>query len=130
MDHEAPPRDEGLLASLHRLGHGTIRALLTRFEILSTEIGEERIHLTKLALVALLVLFCFEVGIIFALLFVVLAVGSENRLAAIGISALALLIGALAGVLWMRAWLKKRPPMFAGTIAELRKDADRLRGRP
>ena len=129
MAHDPePPRDEGFLGSLHRLGRSLLEVVATRFEILSTELHEERYNLAKLAMVALTVLFCLQVGLIFALLFVVLAVGSENRLVAIGIAALVMLLGALAGVLWLRGWLKSRPPMFGTTIAELRKDRDRLRG--
>ena len=123
-----PPRDEGLMESLHRLGSSVLRVFATRLEILSTEITEERFNLTKLALVALTVLFCLQMALVFGLLFVVLAVGSEHRLAAIGISALVMLLGALTGVLWLRGWLKSRPPMFGTTIAELRKDRERLRG--
>jgi uncharacterized membrane protein YqjE len=121
------PHDEGLIASLHRLAQTAIHVLVTRFEILSTEIAEERVNLTKLAMVALVVLFCVQAGLILGVLFVVLAVSPENRLMAIGIASLALLAGALGGVLWMRAWLKRRPPMFATTIEELRKDGRRLR---
>jgi len=33
-------------------------------------------------------------------------------------------------MVWLRAWLKSRPPMFATTIAELRKDRERLGGAP
>ena len=106
-----------------------VHILITRLEILSTEVAEERFNLAQLALVALIVLFCLETGLIFALLFIVLAVGTEHRLAAIGIAAVFLLLVALAGGLWLRAWLKRRPPLFAATIAELRKDADHLRAR-
>jgi uncharacterized membrane protein YqjE len=56
-----------------------------------------------------------------------LAVSPENRLAAIGIAALALLLAAAIAALWLRAWLKSRPPMFGATIAELKKDRDRLK---
>lgn len=121
------PRDDGLMASLHRLGYGLVRVLVTRFEILSTEVAEERFNLTKLALVALLILFCLQVGLMLGLLFVVLLVGTEHRVAAIGIAALAMLLGAGGGTLWLRGWLKSRPPMFAATVAELRKDRDRFR---
>jgi len=124
---QAPP-DEGLLASLHRAMHGVARVLVTRFEILGTELAEERVNLTKLALVALTVLFCLQVGLMLAVLFLVLVIGSENRLAAVGIAALVMLLGAAGGVLWLRGWLKSRPPMFATTVAELRKDRERLRG--
>ena len=64
-----------------------------------------------------------------AILFIVLAVGKANWLAAIGIAALVLLLGALGAVLWLRRWLISRPPMFATSIAELRKDRDRLVGK-
>jgi len=77
--------------------------------------------------VALVVLFCLQVGLIFGMLFLVLAVGEANRVAALGLSALVLLLGALAGTLWLRSWLKSRPPMFRTTMDELRKDAERLR---
>src|SRR5206468_2081994 len=46
----------------------------------------------------------------------------------LGLTALALLLGSLGGVVWMRWWLKRRPPMFATTVAELRKDRERLGG--
>jgi uncharacterized membrane protein YqjE len=124
-----PTRDEGLVASLHRLGQSLLTALATRLEIFSTELGEERLNLTTLALVALTVLFCLQVGLTFALLFVVLIVAPEHRPIAVGIAALAMLLGAGGGALWLRGWLKSRPPMFAATVAELRKDRDRLKSR-
>jgi uncharacterized membrane protein YqjE len=128
-DSQSPP-PEGLIGSLRRFGRGVLHVVQTRLEILSTEIAEERFNLAKLALVAFGVLVLLQTGLLFALLFVVLAVGGEHRLMAIGISALVLLLGALAGGIWLRGWLKSRPPMFATTIAELRKDGDRLRGKP
>lgn len=125
-----PPADEGLEGSLRRLGRTLVRVLATRLEILSTEIAEERLNLTRLTLVALTVLFCVQTGLMLAIVFIVLAVSPDNRLMAIGLTALALLLGALGGVLWMRSWLKSRPPMFAATVAELRKDREHLGGRP
>ena len=127
-DTQAP--HEGLIGSLHRLGETVLHVLATRLDILATEIGEERLNLTKLALVALTVLFCLQVGLILGVLFFVLAVSSQNRLAAIGIASIVMLIGAGAGTLWLRSWLKRRPPMFATTIDELRKDRERLRRKP
>ena len=128
-DPQSPP-PEGLIGSLRRFGHSIFHVLQTRLEILSTEVAEERFNLAKLGLVALGVLVLLQTGLLFALLFVVLAVGGEHRLLAIGVSALVMLLGALAGGIWLRGWLKRRPPMFAATIAELRKDGERLRGKP
>jgi len=72
------PRDESLTASLHRLADSVLGSLSTRLEILSTELGEERLNLTTLALVALTVLFCLQVGLIFAILFLVLVVARST----------------------------------------------------
>ena len=125
-----PPRDESLTASLHRFSQSLLGSLSTRLEILSTELGEERLNLTTLALVALTVLFCLQVGLTFAILFLVLVVAPEQRPLAVGVAALVMLLGAGGGALWLRGWLKSRPPLFATTVAELRKDRDRLKGRP
>jgi len=121
-------RDEGLIASLQQTSQSVLTALSTRLEILGTELGEERLNLTTLAIVALTVLFCLQVGLTFAILFVVLVVAPEHRPLAVGISALAMLLGAGIGALWLRTWLKRRPPLFTTTVAELRKDLQRLKG--
>jgi len=122
------PRDESLSASLHRLAQSALTSFSTRLEILSTELGEERLNLTTLALVALMVVFCLQVGLTFAILFLVLVVAPEQRPLAVGIAALAMLLAAAGGALWLRAWLKSRPPLFATTVGELRKDRERLKG--
>jgi len=124
-----PPRDEGLEGALRRIARALLGAIATRLEILSTELADERVNLTRLTLVALTVLFCLQTGLMLAIVFIVLAVSPDNRLLAIGLTALALLLGSLGGVLWMRWWLKHRPPLFAATVAELRKDRERM-GRP
>jgi len=121
-----PPRDEGLEGALRRIARALLGAIATRLEILSTELADERVNLTRLALVALTVLFCLQTGLMLAIVFIVLAVSPDNRLLAIGLTALALLLGSLGGVLWMRWWLKHRPPLFAATVAELRKDRERM----
>ena len=125
-DSQEAPSD-GLGASLRNSVQGLLAVLQTRIELLSTEIAEERFNLVRAAIVVVAVIFCFQAGAIFAVLFVVLAVGAENRPAAIGIAALALLLAAGGGALWLRHWLKTRPPFFGDTIAELRKDRERLK---
>jgi len=115
------------MGSLRGVLYSVLRVVETRLEILSTEIAEERFNLARLIVVALGVLFCLQAGALLGVLFFVLAVGGEHRLAAIGIAALVLLVAAAGGGLWLRSWLKRRPPMFAATMAELRKDGARLR---
>jgi uncharacterized membrane protein YqjE len=128
MASESEPREGGLGGSVRRLGRNLLGAVQTRLEILSTDLAYERNNLARMVFVALGVLFCFQVGVFLAVLFFVLWVASEFRLQAIGISAAVLLLAAAGGVLWLRYWFKTRPPFFAGTIRELRKDRDRIRG--
>jgi len=123
------PQREGLAGSIRRLVGSVLRLIQTRLEILSTEIAEERFNLTRLVLVMLGALFCLQAGILLAVLFLVLVIGQEHVVATIGIAALTLLLSAFAAGLWLRAWLQRRPPMFGATIAELRKDRDRLTGK-
>jgi uncharacterized membrane protein YqjE len=118
----------GLGASLRRLSQSLLGTLQTRFEILSADVGEERFTLMRAVVLALVALSCLQAGIFLAVLFVVLAVGDEHRLIAIGGAAGVLLLAAVAGALWLRHWLRTRPPMFAATIAELRKDRERMGG--
>lgn len=119
-------RPDGLIGSIRRLFGNLLGTLQTRLEILSLDITEERFNLARMAMVALSVLFCFQAGVFLAVLFVVLSVADADRLAAIGVAALVLLLMALVGALWLWRWLKTRPPLFAGTIAELQKDRERM----
>ena len=114
------------MGSLRRLGESLIATLETRLELLSTDVAEERFRLIRALVVALAALFCFQAGAILAVLFAVLSVSESHRLLAIGISALVLLLAAGVGAWWLRHWLKTRPPLFATTIAELRKDRERI----
>ncbi|HTO91955.1 MAG TPA: phage holin family protein [Candidatus Sulfotelmatobacter sp.] len=130
MEDESPrPSSGGLLGSLRRLTITVVEVVETRLALISTDMHEARLHWVRIALMAFGVLICLQAGLLLAVVFVVLLLGQKHQLAAIGGSALALLLAAGIGVLWLRSWLKSRPPLFASTIAELRKDRDRLRGR-
>ncbi|HET9251532.1 MAG TPA: phage holin family protein [Candidatus Eisenbacteria bacterium] len=121
-------RDGGPLESLRRFVGSLLDLIQVRLEILSTEIAEERFNLFRAILVTLGALLCLQVGVILAVLFFVLSVPENDRPAAIGIAAAVLLLAAAGAALWLHRWLKTRPPMFATTLSELRKDRDRLRG--
>ena len=115
-----------LLDSLGRAGQSMAGALVARLDLLSEEIAEERSRFAKLALGALVVVFLLQSGVLLSLMFLVLVVGPEHRLAVIGISALVLLSGSVLGGVQMRRWLRSRPPIFEKSISQLRQDADRL----
>ena len=129
MEPRTDHHGDGLVASLRRLADTFLGLLQTRIEIFSTEIAEERFNLARMAVLALAVLFCLQTGVILAVLFLVLSVSETNRLLAIGIASGVLLLLALLGTLWMRRWLKTRPPMFAATMEEIRKDRELLERR-
>ena len=80
-------------------------------------------------MVSLAALCCLQAGTLLGVAFVILAVGREHVLAAIGISSLVLLAGAGAAARWLRWWLKHRPRLFGTTISELRRDRARLSGK-
>ena len=91
-DPEAPRSEGGLFGSLRRFGQSLLDALQTRLEILSTDIAVARASLIQLVLLALGVLFCFQVGVFLAVLFLVLLAGSEHRMMVIGITSGLLLL--------------------------------------
>jgi uncharacterized membrane protein YqjE len=122
-------RFRGLGGSLRRFADSTMELLETRMEILSLEWAEERANLTRLLLVVFAILVCLQLALVFGLLFLLLVVGEQHRVAVLGIAALVLVMGAAGAALWLRFWLKRRSPMFETTIAELRKDREWIRGR-
>ena len=129
-EHSERTGRPGLLGSLGRLFSSVIGLVETRLELLSNDIAFERFQLTRIVIVAAAVIVCLQAGILMAVIFLVLVVPDSARTMAVGIAALVLLGGALVGVLSLRHWLKTRPPFLAATLGELKKDRDRLRGRP
>jgi len=121
-------RSGGLGGSLRRFGESVLGLFETRVEIFSLEWAEERRNLTRLLLVVFAIVACLQLAIVMGLVFLLLAIGQEYRVAVLGIATLVLLLAVTGGVLLLRAWLKRRPPMFAVTIAEIRKDREWIRG--
>jgi len=122
----AKPHRNTVLQGARWAGRALLRLLASRLAILAEDVAEERYRLAKLALVAVAVIVSLPAAMVLSLVFLLLLVGPEHRLVVIGSAALVLLLGGLGGLLWMRAWLKQRPALFGGSIAELRKDADGL----
>jgi uncharacterized membrane protein YqjE len=129
-DPSRPGRAGGLGVSLGEFGDSLLRLLETRIEILELEWAEERGNLTRLLLAVVGILICLQIAIVVGLVYLLLVVGEQHRVLTLGAVALALLLGAVGGALGLRRWLRRRPPMFRTTIAELRKDREWIRGRP
>jgi uncharacterized membrane protein YqjE len=122
-------RRGGLFDSLKMLTATLIAIAHTRLELLSTELGEERVRLSSMLLWALVALFCAGLGAVLATLFVVLALWDTHRLLALGIPAILFLLGAALAWLVVRGKARGKPRLFTGTLTELSKDRKELTSR-
>ncbi len=124
-DAEAPAGIAGnLLRALQNLGGSFLAIVQTRLELLSTEIEEEWLRLAGFALLALAALFCVGVAIVLAVVFIVAAFWDSYRLSAI--IALGAVFALIAVVLWRVLVMRyaAKPPLFAASLKELRKDRE------
>ena len=117
-----------MISSARRLGGTLVAMLHTRLELASVELQEEAQRLLGYLVWALLSLFLLGVAIVMVALFVVALFWDSYRLEAIG--GMALLFGAAAALiaLKLKASIAAKPRLMADTVAELRKDANMLRG--
>jgi len=112
-----------LLANLAGLAH-------TRLELLSTELQEELARLGVILLAAIVSLFFAFLGVAFAAVAVMIAVGEPYRLAIAVLFAVAFLIIGALSAWWMRRVARAKPRVFDASLAELRKDHDLLMPQP
>jgi len=112
-----------LLANLAGLAH-------TRLELLSTELQEELARLGVILLAAIVSLFFAFLGVAFAAVAVMIAVGEPYRLAIAVLFAVAFLIVGALSAWWMRRVARAKPRVFDASLAELRKDHDLLMPQP
>lgn len=118
----APPK---LLDSLKSYAGSWVSLLKTRFEIISTELEEERERLRQIVVLSLISAFFLTVGTM-VLTILVVAFFWEQRVAVLaGFTALYLCLGAGIG-LAARHKIRNRPKLFSTTIAELSKDQRHL----
>lgn len=116
----------GLFESLKGLSSSLAGFVQTRLELLSTDIAEERAHLTTLLLLGLVSLFCLGVGIVLVAILIAVFFWDTHRLAALGGMA-GFFLFACAALAWLAAHKARiKPRLFAASIAELAKDRERL----
>lgn len=122
----AEPREEGLLASLKTLTLTLVDVVQTRLELLSSDVAEERAHLTAILISALVALFCIGVGVVLLAVLIVVMFWESHRLLSLGLLT-AVFLAAGAG-LWGVAMhkLRNKPRLFDASINELAKDRDHL----
>ncbi len=118
----------GIVQSLRNLAATLVELLRTRFELLATELEEERIRLLQLLFWAAAALFLFAVGM---LLLVILLVGvfwdSSYRISAIVTLAGIFIAAGVGMAMGVRNRMNVRPRLFSTSLDELAKDKEQLK---
>ena len=119
-------RKGGVLGSVRNLAATAVAIVRTRLELLANEIQEEGLRLRQVAVLGLGALFFLALGVLLLTLLVIVAYWDEHRLLVIG--ALAAFYLALALMLGLAAQRRAaaRPKLFEASLAELKKDRERL----
>jgi uncharacterized membrane protein YqjE len=121
---------EGLLASLKTLTLTLVDVLQTRLELLSSDVAEERAHLTAILISTMVALFCLGVGVVLLAILIVVLFWESHRIVTLALLT-AVFLAAGAG-LWGVAMhkLRNKPRLFEASIGELAKDRDQLSSGP
>lgn len=117
----------GLLHSAQSLLASLLALARTRLELFSTELQEELTRLVLTLIGALVVLLLAALGVAFAGLALIIAIGEQYRSLVAASFALGLI--ALAAAAWwsLRGLGRDKPRMLAATLAELERDHEALK---
>jgi uncharacterized membrane protein YqjE len=117
----------GLLASLRGLATTAVDLLRTRLELFKLEAQEEAGRLSGLLMWGVAAVFLAVVGATFSAVFLTVLLWDSQRLLALGVFS-ALFLGAAGLAIFMTLRLAGRgSQLFAGSLAELRQDAEAMR---
>ena len=115
-----------IVQSLRNLATTLVALLQTRFELLVTEIEEERLRLLQLLLWVAGALFFFGVSILLLTILLVALFWDSYRITAIVVLAILFLAGGIGMAIAVRHRIQARPRLFSATLDELAKDKDKL----
>jgi uncharacterized membrane protein YqjE len=127
--HTPPETAEGIstAGTLRRLSETALSILHNRLELLTLELKEEKYWAVGTLFVAVLAASFAILSIVAVLVTIAFLVPAEARgWVMIGISVL-MIAGVVTCILTLKARLN-RPPALAGTLAELKKDIECLKG--
>ena len=117
----------GIVHSLRHLAATLVALLRTRFDLLVTELEEERIRLLQLLFWAAGALFFFGVGILLlTVLLVAVFWDSNHRITAILVLAGVFLAAGIGVAIGVRNRMHARPRLFSASLDELARDKDQL----
>ena len=124
MAENPPPR--GILGSLRDLGRSAVAVLQNRVELLSVELEEQKLRLTRVLILAGAAIFLGNTAIMAVSVTIVMLVGEHARLPVlIGLSVI-YVAAAVWAFLALRKELRSSPPPFQDSINQLKKDTDWL----
>ena len=116
----------GIVQSLRNLAATLVALLRTRFELLATELEEERIRLLQILFWAAGALFFFGVGILLLVVLIIAVFWDSYRIAAIVALAAIFLAAGVGMAFGVRRRMNARPKLFSASLDELTKDRDHL----
>jgi uncharacterized membrane protein YqjE len=116
-----------ILAAAGRVASTLIAMVGTRLELAAVEFQEDARRLLGYLAWTLLAVFLAAGSIMLAVLFVILLFWDSYRLLAVAGMAVLLSLGAGLIVMSVRSKLNAQTPLFADTLAELRKDVEYVR---
>jgi uncharacterized membrane protein YqjE len=116
-----------ILAAAGRVASTLIAMVGTRLELAAVEFQEDARRLLGYLAWTLLAVFLAAGSIMLVVLFVILLFWDSYRLLAVAGMAMLLSLGAGLIVMSVRSKLNAQTPLFADTLAELRKDVEYVR---
>ncbi len=116
----------GIVQSLRNLAVTLVELLRTRFELLATELDEERIRLLQLLFWAVAALFFFGVCILLLTVLAVAVFWDSHRITAIVALAGVFLAAGIVMAIGVRNRMHARSRLFSASLQELQRDKDRL----
>lgn len=112
----------GLFASVKTLASTLLGIAQTRLELLSNEMEEDRLRMTRLLFLSLLAFFFFCLGMVLITLLIIAVFWDTYRLLTIGLIA-TIYIGFAAGLaVYVMRELRRKPKLFSASLAEFIKD--------
>jgi uncharacterized membrane protein YqjE len=117
-----------ITTAVGRIGATVLAMVRTRLELAAVELQEETQRLFGYLAWALTAAFLVAGAVILAVLFVLVLFWDSHRLLAVGGMTALFALASMFALARLRAGLASRPALLGGTLAELRKDVESVKG--
>ena len=116
----------GVGAGLRTLVAHVLQLVQTRLELLGVELQEEKLRLARLFIFAFLAAISAAFALFFIAVFIIVLVGEDHRLLAVGAIAVAFSGISLVAASFALTAIREGSQLFAASLAELRHDREQL----